>query len=499
MHFCLIHLYLMGDTNELSTISHLAAIIEDTDDAIISITIDGTIITWNKAATRMYGYTAGEVIGRHVSVIIPPDRHEEEEDIIRRVRSGGRIERFETVRYSKNGNLIPVSLTVSPVRDADGNIIGASKIARDISLHKFAEEKAAWLAAIVNSSTDTIISKTLDGIITSWNKAAETMFGYSAEEAVGSHISLIIPQDRLGEEDIIINRIRNGLTVDHFETIRRTKSGREIYISLTVSPIKDSEGKILGASKIARDITEQIQTREKLKEYTTRLEQINSYKDEFIGMASHELKTPITTLNGYLQLLERNITDNGQALFVKKALQQVTRLSTLVADLLDISRIQSGRLTLNFAPFNFCELLREVAENIQQTSQSHVLKIEVPETVPVEADKQRLEQVLINLLTNAIKYSPRSPDILIKAQPAENRNKLIVTVQDFGIGIPRDRQEKIFNRFYRVEEIERSFSGLGLGLYITNEIILRHDGKLWVNSEQGKGSTFGFEIPLHHS
>jgi PAS domain S-box-containing protein len=243
----------------------LAAIVESSDDAIVGKTLEGVITAWNPSAERIFGYGADEAIGRHITLIIPKDRHDEETVILGKVRSGERLEHFETVRQHKNGSLIDVSLTISPIRDETGKIVGASKVARDISETKRAERASAYLAAIVDSSDDAIVSKDLNGIITTWNRAAEQMFGYTSAEAVGQSILLIIPPHLRDEETTIIGRVKAGQKVDHFETVRRTKSGELINISLTVSPIFDRLGRIVGASKIARNITLQARMEAQLR------------------------------------------------------------------------------------------------------------------------------------------------------------------------------------------------------------------------------------------
>lgn len=245
----------------------MAAIVESSDDAIISKDINGTIESWNRAAERIFGYTAAEAIGQHISLIIPPDRRHEEDTIIGKIRAGQRVEHFETVRQHKDGTPISLSITVSPIRDEHGTIVGASKIARDITERAKADETAYRLAAIVDSSDDAIISKDLNGMVSSWNKGAARIFGYSAEEAIGQHITFIIPSELRHEEDQILGRIRRGERVDHFETTRRRKDGSPVYVSITVSPVRNAAGQITGASKIARDISEakrQAETRELL-------------------------------------------------------------------------------------------------------------------------------------------------------------------------------------------------------------------------------------------
>ena len=243
----------------------LGTIVESSDDAIVSKKLDGVITSWNDAATRIFGFAAEEAIGRPITIIIPPHLQDEETMILSRLRSGERIDHYETVRMTKSGRKLDVSLTISPVRDSKGHIIGASKIARDITDRKQAEQSRNLLAAIVDSSDDAIVSKNLDGIIRSWNKGAERIFGYTAEEAIGEHITLIIPPDRHAEEDDILARLRCGERIDHFQTVRRRKDGMLLDVSLTISPVRDSSGQIIGASKVARDITVQKRTAEKMR------------------------------------------------------------------------------------------------------------------------------------------------------------------------------------------------------------------------------------------
>jgi PAS domain S-box-containing protein len=633
----------------------LAAIVDNSDDAIISKDLQGIITSWNKGAEQIFGYTADEVIGRSITMLIPLDRLPEEDVILSKIRSGIRVQHFETIRRRKNGQEFPVSLSVSPIRDSKGRVIGASKIARDITEGRKAQEKHSMLAAIVNSSEDAIIGKSLDGIINSWNQAAEKLFGYTVEEAIGRHISMLIPEDLMTEQDHIISRIATGQKIQHFETIRVSKNGRRIPISLTVSPIQDSDGRVIGASKIARDISEKKMSEKALEQYARNLEIINSMaktiseeldiqqilqkvsdatihligaqyaaffyktadedgtpkmlksfsgkirsvsesrrrtdpafyspqiirvddvrstaeevmtdfgcsdgqtdltsylevplfsktgqvsgylvfghqepgrftrehenlivgitlqaaaalenaklyeevsslnakKDEFIGLASHELKTPLTSMTGYLQILERQQQDDVNRRFVNKTIRKARKLTALVSDLLDVSKIEAGKLQLSKEPFNICSLVEEAIDLIRSTSTTHDIVLDTDlNFFLVEADKQRIEQVVVNLLTNAIKYSPAASEVRVCLQKEESGIR--IGVQDQGIGIPQDKLSKIFSRFYRVEGLSPHMSGLGIGLYISHEIVERHDGKIWVDSTPGVGSTFWFNLP----
>ena len=234
----------------------LAAMVESSDDAIIGQSLDGTIFAWNPGAKNLFGYAVSEAVGKPVQMLLPPNRAHEESDILARIRRGGRVNHFETVRLRKDGKEIHVSLTISPILDHNGAIVGISKIARDITERKRAEEVRERLAAVVESSDDAIIGQSLDGTIFAWNPGAENLFGYSASEAVGKQIQMLFPPERAHEESGLLARIKHGERVNHFETVRIRKDGRRVHVSVAISPIRHSSGVIVGASKISRDIAE---------------------------------------------------------------------------------------------------------------------------------------------------------------------------------------------------------------------------------------------------
>ena len=233
----------------------LAAIVQSSEDAVISKNLDGTITSWNPAAERMFGFTEQEALGKPISIIGTPDRIDEFKDIIEKVKKGIKVERYETQRKRKDGTIVDVSVTVSPVKNENGKIIGLSVIDRDITSQKQASQYARSLAAIVQSSEDAVISEALDGTITSWNPAAEKMFGYSEREALGKPMTLIGPADRIGEFKEIIEKVKRGITVERYETQRMRKDGTVVDVSVTVSPVRDEQGMLIGLSAIDRDIT----------------------------------------------------------------------------------------------------------------------------------------------------------------------------------------------------------------------------------------------------
>lgn len=230
-------------------------IVESTDDAILSKTLEGIVTTWNPGAERIFGYSAAEVIGQSVLLLFPEHKIDEEAYFLGRIRAGERVDHYETVRRHKDGRLIDVSVTISPMRDSTGHIVGASKIARDITARKESEAQRRLAATLIESSDDAILSKNLDGIVTSWNGGARRLFGYEAEEIIGHNVLMLYPEGKHSEESFFIEQIRTGQRVSHYETCRRRRDGTLVHVSVTVSPIHDDDGQIVGVSSIARDIT----------------------------------------------------------------------------------------------------------------------------------------------------------------------------------------------------------------------------------------------------
>lgn len=464
----------------------LTAIVESTDDAIVSKDLNGIITSWNQAAQRIFGYTPTEIVGQSILKLIPPDRQAEEQSILKQLRKGQRVDHFETKRLTKDGRLIDVSLTISPVRDKTGTIIGLSKIARDITDQKQAGEKTAMLAAIVQSTDDVVISKNLNGIITSWNPAAQRIFGYTAEEMIGESILKLIPDDRKDEEPKILAQLARGEKVDHFETKRITKTGTLIDVSLTISPVKDQYGKIIGVSKIAKDITDK------------KLEQ--QRKNDFIAIVSHELKTPLTSIKSYIQLLliKAKKESNGfQINALTRAEAQVKKMVKMIHDFLNVSRFEQGGMTVEKSTVNLTEIISQVIEEGKLLSPLHTFEFQCRKAINVYADGDKIELVLTNLVSNAIKYAPRGGRIVVSCTEA-NEN-IRVAIADEGIGIHPDDQKHLFKRFYRVKDTDKYITGFGIGLYLVAEILRIHGSEITVKSEPGHGSEFSFLLDIVNS
>ena len=353
-------------------------------------------------------------------------------------------------------------------------------------------DDAARLAAIVAYSDDAIVSKDLNGIVQTWNRSAERIFGYPAEEAIGRSITLIIPEDRLHEEAEVFRRIRAGLTVEHYETIRRRKDGTLVDISLTVSPIRSADGVIVGASKIARDISEQ-------KRLRLQLEQTSRMKDEFLATLSHELRTPLNAVVGWAHMLAN---EDLPAESIRRGAQAILRnaqaQADIVADLLDVSRIVTGSMRLSLERIAVGSFIREAVDVVQPAADAKRVRIEVDGTTGVElrGDPVRLRQIVWNLLSNAVKFTPAGGSIRISVET--DGDQVSVAVTDTGQGISPAFMPYIFDRFRQEDpSLSRSAGGLGLGLSIVKHLVEAHGGRIEVASEgTGRGTTFTVRLPL---
>jgi PAS domain S-box-containing protein len=473
--------------------ARLAAIVASSEDAIIDTDLDGIITSWNPAAERLFGFAASEAIDRTIALIIPEDRRGEEELVLSRLRTGVPIDHFETLRRRKDGSLVDVSMTASPIHAPDGTIIGVSKSARDISAMKRMEREAYRLAAIVESSDDAIVSKDLNGIIQTWNRSAEQMFGYSAEEAIGQSITIIIPKDRLSEEATVLSRIRAGLSVEHFETIRQHKNGRFLTISLTVSPIRNASGQVIGASKIARDVSESQRLRRVAEE-------ASRAKDEFLAVLSHELRTPLNTVVGYARMLQRSdmiVTPEVRDKAVEALARNADTLIRLVSDVLDTSRIVTGKLRLDHAAFDLGEIVREAVDTQTYAIQAKGLRLHtnIEDNIRIVGDSDRLRQVVWNLVSNATKFTP--PEGRIDVELRRQGSSVRLEVRDTGLGIAKEQLPLVFQRFWQADAgVSREFGGLGLGLALARYLVEMHGGTIHAESGGvGKGATFIVTLP----
>lgn len=359
----------------------------------------------------------------------------------------------------------------------------------------------ALLAAIVDSSDDAIVSRSLDGIILSWNPAAERMFGFNSTEAIGQPITLIIPSDRVAEEEHVLGQIRKGDKVANFETIRQTKDGQLLNVSLTISPIRNERGEVVGASKIARDITgrkrldlerEELLARE--QHARERLTEAIGARDEFIAVATHELRSPLHAMVVSIHLL-RKLCDDAAALprvieLLEDLRTELDGFVSLVERLFDVTKIRTGTFELHREPFDLSQL---VDHAVGRFSRVHpAISLQVESRIEGVWDRARIDQAISNLLSNAVKYGANRPVTVSATVAGETA---IISVRDEGRGIPPEDLARIFDQFERVAP-RTAVNGLGLGLWIVRQIAERHGGTISVESAVGKGSTFIMSLPL---
>jgi PAS domain S-box-containing protein len=490
------------------------AIIEHADDAVIAMRLDGTIMTWNAGAERVFGYTAAEMIAGPISRLFPPDRLQEEGELIARLALGKTISHFATRRLRKDGACIDVSVTLSPVRDASGKIVAVSKFARNITETQERQFASALSAAIVEHSDDAIISKTIDGTVISWNSGAEHMFGYTAEEMEDHPITRLFPLDRLHEEADLVAQLQLGNKISHFETRRIRKDGASIDVSVTLSPVRDADGKIIAISKIARDITERLQwqlardaaARElqrqlardavacELRDKNQQLERSNRDLEDFAYIASHDLKSPLSGINSVALWLEEDfqhgLSDESRKLLGLMR-SRINRMETLLHDLLTYSRV--GRTDPAAGETRLASIFDNIIEVLNPPAH---IKVRVEGELPmiVTAGAQ-LEQVLRNLINNAIKHHDKQTgEVILSGTQVGNFVEFVV--RDDGPGILPQFHDKIFQLFQtlkRRDEVE----GTGMGLAIVKKLVERQNCRITVHSEgDGKGTQFRFQWPV---
>ena len=481
------------------------AIAATAQDAIIMIEAEGKISYWNEAAESIFGYSKEETRGQDIHELLVPEPYltQYRRAFPRFQETGqgaavGRILELSAVR--KGGEEFPVELSLSAVfLDGKWQAIG---IIRDITERKRAEEARQRLASIVESADEAIISFTLEGLILSWNKGAERTFGYPEEEALGESVLMLVPPDRAEEASAVFEKIKRGQSVDHFETVRQRKDGALINVSLAVSPLKAAD-RIIGAFAIIRDISERKRAEEELKAAKEGAEAANQAKSEFLARMSHELRTPMNAIMGMTELALKTQLDEQQQDYLGAVKEASGSLLTLVTDILDFSKIEADRLELEETPFALRDLLAATIEAMKSKSQEKGLALEchIEEGIPdhFQGDPHRLDQVLVNLLGNAIKFTQEGGvHLRVEEEGREGEAVLLhFSVADTGIGIPPDKLDIIFESFTQADgSSTRRFGGTGLGTTISKQLVEMMGGVIWAESQPDQGSTFHFTIPL---
>lgn len=473
----------------------LAAIVESSNDALIGTTLDGRITSWNPAAERLYGHAAGDAIGRPITMLTPPNRASEPAHFYARVQSGETIDAFETIRITKDGLDVDVALTISPVHDRDGAVIGAATIARDITARKRVEAKLHEIDQRFRSAFDAaaigMALVGLDGRFLQVNPSLCLIVGYTEQELLGLTFQVITHPDDLEADLNLVQQLADGL-IPNYSMEKRYfhKNGTTIWIMLSVSLVRTDSGAPLYFVSQIQDVT--------------RAREAERLKDEFVSTVSHELRTPLTSISGYVDLLLDGADGevSGTTLHFLTIVQQNSRrLSALVNDLLDMSRIDAGQIGLQQGNVDLAIQLQEVATAFapQVAAKRQTLRLELPEPLPhIWADVQRSTQIFTNLVSNAHKYTPEGGSITISAVPEVDAVRIDVT--DSGIGLSNEEQERLFTRFFRAgHRAARAERGTGLGLAITRALVELHGGTIFVRSAPDQGSTFSVTLPMRES
>lgn len=468
----------------------LAAIVDSSDDAIISNNLNGIVTSWNEGAHRMFGYTGEEMIGQPILRLIPEELHIEEENILKRIRAGERIERYDTERVKKGGTRFEISATMSPVRDATGRVIGASKIAREISDRRRSEDSRLRLAAIVDSADDAIISKDLNGIISSWNEGARRMFGYTSDEMIGQPLLRLIPKEIQYEEEEILRKLRAGEKIDHYETIRLTKAGDPVEVSVTISPVRNSDGVVVGASKIARDISD----RKRMEKVLIQSEKIAT-TGRMAAAIAHEINNPLEAVMNLIFLARQSRMQPEKVLsYLLTAESELERVSHIARQTLGYYRDTGSPSEI---------YLHDLIENVLAVYSSKLIgngisvETHFNDLRKIVVSRGEMIQVFSNVIANSIDAMCRGGTlaISIRKTTALNAEGLQVIVRDQGKGILQEHLGKIFEPFFTT----KGNLGTGIGLWVAKQLTEQRGGQILVSSstEPGKsGTTVSIFVPF---
>jgi len=475
--------------------------------AIVAITDpQGRITFVNDKFCAISKYSRAELLGQDHRLINSGHHSREFMRDLWTTIARGKVWRGEIKNKAKDGSYYWVDSTIVPFLDEQGKPRQYVAIRTPITERKRAEEAQLRLAAIVNSSDDAIISKTLEGIIASWNPGAEKVFGYSAAEAVGKSILMLFPPDRAHEEQEILTRVGRGENVKHFDTVRVCKDGKRVHVSVTLSPLTDSEGKIIGVSKIARDITERKDSEETIRRLNTELEQrvlertgqlraANQELEAFSYSVSHDLRAPLRGVNGFVQLLKEDYSGRLDAegnRLLDVVASEAKRMGRLIDDLLAFSRL--GRQKMASKPLDMTSLARAEFENQTRAAPGAAPRFELHALPPAHGDPAMLGQVFANLLGNAIKFSRHQPAPVIEVGGRRGEGEEVYYVKDNGAGFDERHSDKLFGVFQRLHS-EAEFEGTGVGLALVQRVIHRHGGRVWAEGKPSQGATFYFTLP----
>ncbi len=486
------------------------SLIEASLDPLVTIDKQGKISDVNAATEIATGYTRDELIGTDFSNYFTEP--EKARAVYQQVFDRGFVRDYELEIRDWNGEITPVLYNASVYRDDTGNVIGVFAAARDITKQKRAEEARSRLAAIVESSDDAIISEDLDGTITSWNEGAERLYGYSAAEVLGRPVSVLMPPDKQDQMAGLLKRVREGIRVEHYETERVRKDGRTINVAVTLSPVRNRQGEIIGASAIVRDITERKQAQEALQKVLAELEvrveertkelsetnqslqAANKELESFSYSVSHDLRAPLRAIDGFSRMVLKHYADKlddegRRKLNVIRSNTQ--KMDELINDLLAFSRL--GRKEMVNTSIDMEALVQSAWRELTPANPERSIQFSVNKLPHAMGDQTLIKQVVVNLLSNTIKFSKSRELAIVEVGSYPEEEKNVYFVKDNGVGFDMQYYGKLFGVFQRLHSTDE-FEGTGVGLAIVERIIRRHGGRVWAEGKMGEGATFYFTL-----